>query len=162
MRLREKRREPFFGEAVDRELLGPGFKPALEQGAIAELADLPPDLAELQTLEHRGEWIEVVGPAAGAENDSQKTEVAQNVKHHPDAVEKGTEVALGFMPHRGENRKKRLEGVKTWKATPEQEKAAGDVPLPTRREMFEQRKKHERGKLDPVLRRLQRERLKQK
>lgn len=159
MKLREHRRQPFFGEAVDRELLGPDFKPALEQGAIAELAELPADLAQLQTL---NDLKTVVIPLAGAENCSEKTEVGQNVKHHPDYSEKGTSVALGFIPHRGENRKKRLEGVKTWKATPEQEKAAGDVPLPTRRGMYEQRKRHERGKLDPVLRRLQRERLKNK
>jgi hypothetical protein len=155
-----QRREPFFGEAVDRELLGPDFKPALEQGAIAELADLPPDLAAIQTL---NDLETVVIPFAGAENDSDKTEVEQKVEHHPDYAEKGTSIALGFVPHRGENREKRLAGVKTWKATPEQLKAAeGGPALPTRRDMFEQRKKHERGKLDPVLRRLQRERLKKK
>ncbi len=144
MKLREKRREPFFGEAVDRELLGPGFKPALE--GFEELGDLPPDLAELQTL-----------------NASPTVDVERKAPQHPDAVEKGITLPLGFIPHRGENRVKRLAGVKTWAASPEQVKAAeGGPALATRREMYEQRVKHQRGKLDPVLRRLQRERLKTK
>ncbi len=147
MRLREKRREPFFGEAVDRELLGPDFKPALE--GFEELGDLPPDLAALQTL--------------GTEVEAQATIPGAVKPLHPDATEKGITLPLGFVPHRGENRQKRLAGVRTWKATPEQEKVAeGGPALPTRRDMFEQRKRHERGKLDTVLRRLQRERLKKR
>lgn len=148
-----ERRQPFFGEAVDRELLGPDFKPALE--GFEELGDLPPDLAALQTLNDFS-MVEVPGIIDGAKPSSRS-------KTHPDATEKGITLPLGFIPHRGENREKRLAGVKTWKATPEQVKAAeGGPALPTRRDMFEQRKKHERGKLDPVLRRLQRERLKKK
>lgn len=153
------RREPFYGEAVDRELLGPDFKPAGGE-QLDELAEIPADLAQLQTLEVPFSAASSSGRTPGFDPENAGSNPAAAT--HPDAVEKGTSIALGFIPHRGENRKRRLEGVKTWKATPEQEKAAGDVPLPTRREMFEQRKRHERGKLDPVLRRLQRERLKTK
>lgn len=70
------------------------------------------------------------------------------------AVELGTEQALGFIPHRGENRRTRLKEAATWEATPAQREAAGGK-VPTRRELFEQRKRQRRGKLDVELRRLQ-------
>jgi hypothetical protein len=97
--------------------------------------------------------------------------------HHPDYCEKGTEIALGFIPHRGENRRTRRTAVATW-APPEQDYKARNssesranpvqrdeaeglhVPpppdIPTRRELWLQRQKQRRGKLDPELRRLQR------
>lgn len=78
---------------------------------------------------------------------------------HPDAVERGTAVPLGFMPHRAENRKTRRAAVATWKppAQTEAEAAAQDAPqYPTRRELWRQRKRQRRGKLDPGLRAAQR------
>lgn len=73
---------------------------------------------------------------------------------HPDAVEKGVELPLGFHQHQGENRTTRRAAVANWQPP----KVEGEKP-PTRRELLEQRQKHQRGKLDPELRRLQRERL---
>jgi hypothetical protein len=65
--------------------------------------------------------------------------------HHPDYCEKGTELALGLMPHRGENRRQRRAAVANF-----------EHPEADRRELWEQRKRQRRGKLDPELRRLQR------
>lgn len=93
---------------------------------------------------------------------------------HPDAVEKGIGLPLGFMPHRGENRRTRRAAVANWQPPKEKtlvvspETAAafpvGSVmpnqAMPTRRELWLQRQKHRRGKLDPELRRLQRKALK--
>lgn len=70
---------------------------------------------------------------------------------HPDARERGVELALGFIPHRGENRKTRRAAVATWEQ-PE------DVRT-TRRELLKQRKRRDRGTLDVELRRLQRKAL---
>jgi hypothetical protein len=69
--------------------------------------------------------------------------------HHPDAVEKGAEYALGFMPHRDMNRKARRSAVANF-----EEKGVD------RRELWRQRQQQRRGKLDPELRRLQRKALK--
>lgn len=70
---------------------------------------------------------------------------------HPDCREKGTAIPLGFMPHQGENRATRRKASATF-----------SHPEFSRREGLLQRRKHQRGKLDPELRRLQHERLKQK
>lgn len=64
---------------------------------------------------------------------------------HPDAVEKGIELPLGFIPHRGENRTQRRAAVANFSAE------GAD-----RRELWAQRQRQRRGKLDPELRRLQR------
>lgn len=81
---------------------------------------------------------------------------------HPDAVEKGIELPLGFMPHKGENRRTRRAAVAQW--VPHAEAVAEVAPIgqkmPTRRELWLQRQKHRRGKLDIETRRLQKERLK--
>lgn len=76
--------------------------------------------------------------------------VAQVAVPHPDATEKGVELALGFMPHRGENRTTRRAAVANFKA----EGA-------NRRELLKQRQRQRRGTLDPELRRLQRKATKQ-
>lgn len=75
----------------------------------------------------------------------------------------------GFMPHQGENRTQRRAAVANW-VPPKQitpvpagsEVTCGfhtgttPAPMPTRRELWLQRAKQRRGKLDPELRRLQR------
>lgn len=101
---------------------------------------------------------------------------------HPDYCEKGTELPLGWMPHQGENRQQRREAVANWQppkqtngaaasesapdgASPEENAAQTAAPaerMPTRRELWAQRVKHRRGKLDPKLRRLQRRKAKTK
>lgn len=68
--------------------------------------------------------------------------------------EVGTDIALGFIPHDGENRTQRLAGVANFVPPTKDD--------PSRRELLKQRQKRRRGKLDPELRRLQRERLKQR
>lgn len=75
---------------------------------------------------------------------------------HPDAEiirpelnEFGTEIALGFMPHQGENRTTRRAAVANF-----------EVKGVSRRELLKQRQRQRRGKLDPELRRLQRKALK--
>ena len=149
------RRTPFYGDAMDRELLGPSFKLL----AVDEMTDVPP--AALELVEQAPVTVEV-DAARGYER-----------KSHPDYREKGTELALGFMPHDGENRKPRRAAVSTWappEPTAEQLEIRRKLPhapetgvkMPTRRELWEQRKKHRRGTLDTELRRLQRERLKTK
>jgi hypothetical protein len=101
---------------------------------------------------------------------------------HPDATTKGIELALGFMPHQGENRRTRRAESARWTPpkliTPKTEtetagaaqsppaanapNAAAPAPrMPTRRELLKQRQKQRLGKLDPELRRLQRKAAKQ-
>ena len=63
-------------------------------------------------------------------------------------------LGVGFAPHQGENRTQRLAGVANFVPPTKDD--------PSRRELLKQRQKRRRGKLDPELRRLQRERLKQK
>lgn len=59
-----------------------------------------------------------------------------------------------FTPYDGENRTQRLAGVANFVPPTKDD--------PSRRELLKQRQKQRRGKLDPELRRLQRERLKQR
>ncbi len=135
------RRTPFYGDPEDRAILGPDY-----------LKD-------------------VVGPFAGAENGSQNTEDPANTVHpvdllaeaeqeHANYREMGTEIALGFVPHEGENRKTRRAAVATWvppNHAEQLEKIGAAVPnMPTRRELWRQRQRQRRGKLDPETRRLQR------
>ncbi len=72
------------------------------------------------------------------------------------------DIALGFRRHSGENRQQRRKAGATW--VPHAEAVAEVAPIgekmPTRRELLKQRRKHQRGKLDVELRRLQNERLK--
>lgn len=63
-------------------------------------------------------------------------------------------LGVGFAPHRGENRTQRLAGVANFVPPTKDD--------PSRRELLKQRQRQRRGKLDPELRRLQRERLKQR
>lgn len=63
--------------------------------------------------------------------------------------------ALGFIPHGSENRRTRRREVAKW--TPPE-----GPNMPTRRELLKQRQRNARGKLDPQLRRLQRQKLRQK
>lgn len=92
---------------------------------------------------------------------------------HPDAVEKGIELPLGFMPHKGENRRTRRKEVANWQppktrtmvVSPETAAAfpvGSTMPverMPTRRELLKQRQRQRRGKLDIETRRLQRARI---
>jgi hypothetical protein len=68
---------------------------------------------------------------------------------HPDYCEKGIELPLGFIPHQGESRTQRRAAVANFQADGVD-----------RRELWLQRQRQRRGKLDPELRRLQRKRLK--
>jgi hypothetical protein len=127
-------RTPFFGMPEDREILG---EPA---AAVWPEVDTPPLLLELTPGD-----VKVLG-----------------------ADEIGAEIALGFMPCDHENRRTRRKASATWappKINQDRGPEATSPPapaMPTRRELFEQRQKHQRGKLDPELRAMQRERLKQK
>lgn len=67
---------------------------------------------------------------------------------HPDYCEKGIELPLGFVPHKGENRTQRRSAVANF-AHPEA----------NRRELLAQRQRERRGKLDIETRRLQRKAL---
>lgn len=95
---------------------------------------------------------------------------------HPDARELGVDLALGFMPHRGENRRTRRAAVANWQPPQVTQKegavaedperstsgvaAAAPATMPTRRELLKQRKRRDRGTLDVELRRLQRKAMK--
>ncbi len=158
------RRTPFYGDDIDRALLGPDFRPGMA---------LVGGMGDGSEPEPLGDLKEPVRPAAGAENDSLIAEHPSQTVSHPDYRELGTEVALGFMPHQGENRKQRLAGVATWNpkdhgggqqsgAEPRPAAGAPPPPMPTRRELWKQRQRQRRGKLDPELRRLQREKAKTK
>lgn len=98
---------------------------------------------------------------AGAEESGMFSLVEHEMQHHPDAVEKGIDLPLGFMPHAGENRVTRRAAVANW-APPVSPKVDGadmdrkTPAMPTRRELLKQRQKQRRGKLDPETRRLQR------
>lgn len=98
---------------------------------------------------------------------------------HPDAVEKGIELPLRFVPHKGENRRMRRAAVAQWQPPKQDQPSSGAVgageaepgtrpgvdaspatpAMPTRRELWLQRQKHRRCKLDCELRRLQRKAL---
>lgn len=168
-------RTPFYGMPEDRDIL-----PAELRFAVDEMAAIAPEALDM--IGHMG--------------DGSDESVAQNVipgavkPLHPDYREKGTELALGFHQHQGENRKTRRAAVANWQPpkitqtveagngagapspedaskTGEESRPAGvtpaaPAPMPTRRELWLQRKKHRRGKLDVETRRLQHERLKQK
>jgi hypothetical protein len=87
--------------------------------------------------------------SAGGENESQNVQVSE--EYAPVAAwasgEIGTEVALGFIPHDGENRKTRLGEAARF--------VAKEDPG-VRRRYVKQRDTKRRGKLDVELRRLQR------
>lgn len=146
------RRTPFYGDAGDRELLGPSFKLI----SVDEMTDVPP--AALDLVGSMGD--------GSAELEAQELIPGAVKPLHPDYREMGTGIPLGFIPHQGENRRQRLAGVATWVPPEEPEPttplapAMGPAPrMPTRRELLAQRKKHRRGKLDPELRRLQKAKL---
>jgi hypothetical protein len=123
-------REPFFGMPEDRVLLAGS-----------------PEPVSFEFSEPVREFVEPGSPLA---------ELLPKPPH-PDAVEKGIELPLGFHQHQGESRTTRRAAVATWQPP----KVEGEKP-PTRRELWQQRQRQRRGKLDPELRRLQRERLNQK
>jgi hypothetical protein len=159
------RRTPFYGTPEDRDLL-----PREQLFARDELAAIEPDmLACMGDGMTEGQARELI-PGA--------------VKPlHPDYCEKGIELPLGLVPHKGENRRTRRAAVANW--TPPQEEtrsmeqsigrdiqtngavvnggASAPAPaerMPTRRELLKQRQRQRRGKLDIETRRLQRERIK--
>lgn len=150
------RRTPFYGEAVDRQLLGSSFKSA----TLDEMADyeLPSDIPA-PTLEPADGLNTVVIPSAGVENGSQNPGDPAG-KVHENYREIGAAIPLGFIPHRGENRTQRRAAVANWAPPkPTAPSTPEDTPaprMPTRRELWEQRKRQRRGTLDPELRRLQR------
>jgi hypothetical protein len=138
------RRTPFYGMPEDLALL-----PESERERL--FAELPPD------------WMQSAEAMAATEVNLLPPMT------HPDAVEKGIELPLGFVPHRGENRRQRREAVAKWTppadaefVTPDTAQRVapiGDKPrMPTRRELWAQRQRQRRGTLDPELRRLQRRR----
>lgn len=141
------RRTPFYGDPQDRELLGPSFKLI----ALDEMTDIPP--AALELVGSMGDGSEL----ADYELPSDIPQPALKPLH-PDAVEKGAAIPLGFMPHDGENRTQRRAAAATWvpPVLPE-----GEQP-PTRRALWKQRQRQRRGKLDPELRRLQQRKAKAK
>ncbi len=135
------RRTPFYGEAVDRELLG--------MELVGSMGD--------------GSFVEVPVIINGAEASSRR-------EPHPNYREIGADVPLGFIPHQGENRRTRRKAVAKW-VPPKQELPKNGVggetspptpAMPTRRELLKQRQRKRRGKLDPELRRLQREKARTK
>ena len=150
------RRTPFFGMPEDAALLGdPTPARALPEGwemsvyATAPVPYAPPKPKAL------GELVACMGDGTAPDQPTHLIPGADPSPVHPLAQgEIGTIIALGFVPHRGENRTQRLAGVANW------EPPTKDDPL--RRELLKQRQRQRRGKLDPELRRLQRERLKQK
>lgn len=163
------RREPFYGEAVDRELLGN----VVRNVAFDEMADyeLPSDIPQ-PTLEPADDLTTVVTFPAGGENHSE-IQAGQAGTVHENYREIGAAIPLGFMPHRGENRRTRRAAVATWspkdhggdqRSGVEPRPAAGvqPPPMPTRRELLAQRQRQRRGTLDPELRRLQRRKAKAK
>jgi len=127
------RRTPFYGGPEDRHILG-----SMGDGTEAEPPPAPVDIADQVLAELHPE--------------------AEIIRRQP--TEHGTEIALGFMPHNGENRQKRRAEVATWKppaySSPKVD-GGGAVheTMPTRRELLKQRQNQRRGKLDPELRRLQ-------
>lgn len=126
--MRLLRREPFFGQPEDVTLLPASERERFEVSHSA-------DSFSGRTLGF--------GPSNAGSTPASAT--------HPDAVEKGTEIALGFVPHDGESRKQRRAAVATWVPP----KLEGEQ-APTRRELRKQRVKQRRGKLDIETRRLQR------
>lgn len=117
-------RQPFYGDPEDAALL-PDY-------------ELPSDIP-MPTLEPAGEVL-----ADGTWLRTPEEEGGQRA-HHPDAIEIGTELPLGLIPHRGANRQQRLAAVANFEAE------GAD-----RRELWQQRQRQRRGTLDPELRRLQR------
>lgn len=86
--------------------------------------------------------------AAGRENESQTVPLSPEHKPVPDwMTERGTDVALGFIPHEGENRRTRLA---------ESARFVTKADPGVRRRYVKQRDTKRRGKLDIELRRLQR------
>ncbi len=143
----KSRRTPFYGDPEDRALLG-------------SMGDGSEDQPKEEPL---GGAVVELGTSPGVETTAPP-------KHHPNYREIGAEVPLGFIGHQGENRKQRLTGVATW-SPKDHGDHGGDprVPLnsavesmPTRRELLAQRQRQRRGKLDPELRRIQREKAKTK
>jgi hypothetical protein len=114
-------REPFFGMPEDRDILGPGYP--------------------LVTFDETGYFNPECQALANADLLPPMT--------HPDAVERGIELPLGFMQHKGENRRARRAAVANF-AHPEV----------SRRELLKQRQRQRRGKLDIETRRLQRKAIK--
>jgi hypothetical protein len=137
-------RTPFFGMPEDAALLpepAPGaLDTAYEKAITAEVT---------ARLEHFAEGCErhMIGCMGDGMTEGQAREVIPGAvkRPHPAAVEKGTEIALGFMQHQGENRTQRRAAVANF-AHPEV----------SRRELWLQRQKQRRGKLDIETRRLQR------
>lgn len=96
---------------------------------------MPEDLAILGSM----------GDGSADEPQPELVQLASAPMAHPDAVEKGISLPLGFMAHRGENRTQRRAAVANF-----------SHPDVSRRELLKQRQKHRRGKLDVETRRLQR------
>lgn len=113
-----------------------------------------------------------VGTILGAPAEQVRQALERGPEVHPDARERGIDLPLGFMPHRGENRRTRRAAVANWQppqvtqkegaADPERSTygAAAPAMMPTRRELLKQRKRRDRGTLDVELRRLTRKAMK--
>lgn len=133
------RREPFFGMPEDAHLLpepAPGALDTEYEKALSAETD--------RRIEHF---------VAGCEMHRMPAR-----ERHPDFVEKGVELPLGFHQHDGENRKTRRAAVANWVPPVIEKKASNQAveSAPTRRELWLQRQRQRRGKLDPELRRMQR------
>lgn len=141
-------RQPFFGMPEDAGILDAVSSSGRTSGFDPDNAGSNPATATDETI-----------GAATADTPS----VAESETGRQPTVA----VPLGrFYAHEGENRAMRRKASATWvpPTYDEQiEKVGAPVPkMPTRRELFEQRRKHQRGKLDPELRRLQKEKARQK
>lgn len=118
-------RQPFYGDPEDAALI-PG----------PDSPELPPE-PQFTLLG--------IDEMANIPDEALMSEILNQVKPmHPDYCEKGTEQPLGLIPHRGANRQQRRSAVANFQAE------GAD-----RRELWQQRQRQRRGKLDPELRRLQ-------
>ncbi len=105
-----------------------------------------------QPLVQAGEkWLEHSGDGSGPEIEPEA--FTQSKAPNPHLQERGTEFAVGFVPHKGENRRTRRAEVAKF-VSPE-----GTAP---RHALLVRRRQVAAGTLDPELRRLQKKKLQRK
>jgi hypothetical protein len=108
-------RTPFFGMPEDASILGDAFEgyhePPTTIVSPAQYAEIEAEAIRY----HQGER-HMIGCMGDGMTEGQAREVIPGAvkRPHPDAVEKGTEIALGFMQHQGENRTQRRAAVANW------------------------------------------------